>query len=348
MSELDQSRILVITVEPERKGFGKLCPDPSLRVGDWQIIINPSGPVIADFWIVFGNARPSDQIKVAPENTLLVVLEPESKKIYPKAYYRQFNYVVDTHDKSGHPNLSVEAPCFSWHVGLTLGEDKYTLGYKELSGLECPPDRKNKISVVCSDAMYTEGQRNRLLFLDGLKSRLGDRIDHYGRGFSPIDDKMDGILGYRFHLALENCCAPHYWTEKLIDSYLGWAFPVYLGCPNLSDYFPINAYYQIESMDPGRAAEAIIARLEGPPNPLEIEGLSEGRSRILNRYNPFICWGEWATKFYQEDRSKEWYVVHSHKAFRPYFQGHLFRIKNLQKRMTGPDKERSLNSEKSA
>ena len=340
MNPVKKVRKLLVTVEPHRNGFEQLCPDQNLRIGDWQVMVNPVGAVEADFWIVFGNARPADQIKIARENTLLVVLEPEAKKVYPRRYYRQFQWVVDTHEKSGHPNLMVEAPCFSWHVGLRLDDDAYHLGYDELSRLACPEKRKNKISVVCSDAMHTEGQRKRLVFLEGLKSRLGDKIEHFGRGFCPIEDKMEGILGYRLHLVMENCLARHYWTEKLIDSYLGWAFPVYLGCPNLADYFPKAAYGGIDTMDPGLAAEAILARLEQVEDSAEREGLLEGRRRVLEEYNPFVRWVGWASAKYNAACEKEWLTLRSHKAYRPYLQGELFKYVTGGKRATGRDKER--------
>jgi hypothetical protein len=41
---------------------------------------------------------------------------------------------------------------------------------------------------------------------------------------------------------LENSQSPHYWTEKLTDAYLGWAFPLYVGCPNVGDYFAKESF----------------------------------------------------------------------------------------------------------
>ena len=335
MNIYEDTLTLVVTIDPHRIGLDKLCPQSELRIGRWKILINPKGAVEAEFWIVFGNARPKDQIKIGPENTMLVVLEPNSKKVYPKKYYRQFEKLVDTHTESGHPNVVLCAPRFCWHVGLKLEDDCYTLGYKELSHLDCPKDRKNKISVICSDAMRTEGQRERLLFLDGLKKQLGDRIDHYGRGFQPIDDKMDGILGYRLHLALENCRAKHYWSEKLIDSYLGWAFAVYVGCPNILDYFPKNSVDLIDSMDPIRASDMILERLEQPTSEAELAGLNKGRDLVLNQYNPFNCWASWAEMYFQKDCQKTWFTIECHKAFRPYLQGALFRLRNIGNQTTG-------------
>ena len=32
---------LVITVEPNRKGFEELCPNPDMCINGWEIIVNP-------------------------------------------------------------------------------------------------------------------------------------------------------------------------------------------------------------------------------------------------------------------------------------------------------------------
>ena len=103
---------LVITVEPNREGFEKLCPNPDMYINGWEIIVNPEQKTEADFWIVYGNGRPNDKFKVPKNNTLLVVLEPKEKKIYPKKYYQQFHQIVDTHKDSGHPRIELAAPCF--------------------------------------------------------------------------------------------------------------------------------------------------------------------------------------------------------------------------------------------
>jgi len=87
---------------------------------------------------------------------------------------------------------------------------------------------------------------------------------HFGRGFQPIDDKMEAILPYRFHLVLENSVLPNYWTEKLADAYLGWAYPVYLGCPNVNEYMPGPALAFINGLDADSVAQRIVELLDAP------------------------------------------------------------------------------------
>lgn len=328
VSDTASMKRLVITMEPGRAGFEMLSPEPSLKLNDWEIVLNPSRPLRADFWIVFGNARPVDRMFVAPENTLLIVLEPEEKKIYPKRHYRQFNYLVDTHEKSGHPRCELHAPCFDWHVGIDHNIKAYRYGYQHLSELSQSELRRNKISVVCSAACRTKGQIERLEFLDALKRLLGDRIDHYGRGFKPVGDKMDAIYGYRAHLVLENCSAPHYWTEKLSDAYLGWAYPFYYGCPNISAYFPKNTLCHIESLDAQKAANAISSFLDSDYTEGEGERVHIGRNLILDKYNPFPAWVNWVETRYDADGTPKWLTIRSHKAFRPFPMNWLFRLKS--------------------
>lgn len=319
---------LVVTTEPGREGFELLNPEVEVQEKKWEVIINPPVPIEADFWIVFGNARPVDRMFVAPQNTLLIVQEPEEKKIYPKKYYRQFNNLVDTHSKSGHPRCELHAPCFDWHVGIDHSIKAYRYGYQYLVSLPRPHTFKNKISVVCSDARRTKGQIERLEFLEALKGLIGERIDHFGRGFNPVRDKMDAIYGYRAHLVLENCSAPHYWTEKLADAYLGWAYPVYYGCPNVLDYFPEQSIAQLHSLDPSRAAQIVQQILDGPDEDPAHFDVSVARNLVLNQFNPFSAWIRWADERYVGDLPRKWVTLRSHKAYRPFPMNLIFRAKH--------------------
>lgn len=323
---------VVVTIDTKVTGWEILAPfldaGKNPRIGRCEFILNPESSVDADFWIVFANARAFDEIRCAPENTLFVAGEPEEKKIYPVAFYAQFHRIIDTHLRSRHPRVVLHAPCLSWHIGFDHVRSNFDIGYAELAEMECPTEVENKVSVVCSDATFTSGQRERLEFLDKLKDRLGDRLVHFGRGYRPVDDKIDAIKGYRFHLVLENCRVPHYWTEKISDAYLGWAFPLYVGCPNLSDYFPEESFVSMDMSAPDRAVDKIEELLATPRDVREKTAVGEGRNLVLNRYNPWIAWAGWAEQFYDASANSGKTVIRSHKAFRPFPRGLLFRLKN--------------------
>ncbi len=325
-AKTQEDDILVrINMDCAPDGMPLLTSAGSMRWGRCRFDFNPEIGGRADFAITQFNARPVDRFHCAPQNTLFIAGEPLAKKLYPAAFYRQFGHVVDSHAQSRHPNLIVSALGLNWHVGLDHGGYRY--GYDHLTALSSP-EKQNRIAVVCSNARKTEGQRQRLALLDALKQRLGDRLIQFGRGFEPIDDKLDAILPYRFHLVLENCVLPNYWTEKLADAYLGWAYPVYLGCPNIGEYFPTDALLSINDQDADMVARHMVDLLDSPLSKSRMDALAEARRRVLNVYNSFAWAAHWAERLYQPGLQGEMVTLRSHKAFRSFARGYLFRVCN--------------------
>lgn len=297
-------------------GVEHFTPESSMRVGRCVFLFNPPDQEPCDFWIVFGNSRHGESAKVAPCNTLFIVGEPPAKKLYPGAYYKQFKHVVDTHAGSKHPGLVIDALCLFWLVGFSWKRNGFLYGYDDLKSLPYPR-KDNRVSVVCSSTAKTPGQKRRLAFLKALKERLGDRIVHHGKGFQTVDDKMDAILPYRFHLVLENSQSDHYWTEKLADAYLGWAFPLYVGCSNLNEYFDMDSFSALD-MDDLDAAVASIERLLATPQcENEKKLISAARELLLEKYNPFQRFSMWVERFYREEPA-ELVKILSPKSFYPF------------------------------
>jgi hypothetical protein len=321
------SDILVrVNMDCAHEGMELLTPGASLCWENVRFDFNPAEGGRADFAVVLGNARPRDRFVAAPENTLFIAGEPLSKKLYPRAFYRQFGHVVDSHAQSHHPHLHVSALGLNWHVGLDRERNRYRYGYDYLAVLACPA-KLNRVSVVCSNASKTEGQQQRLALLDGLKRRLGDRLVHFGRGFEPVADKMEAILPYRFHLVLENSVLPNYWTEKLADAWLGWAFPLYLGCPNVGDYMPEEALLSVNDLGVDEIASRIEGLLDEPLAPRREAAMQEARCRILDVYNPFAWAAQWTQRLYRPGLDERVVTLRSHRAYRSFLRGYLFRFR---------------------
>ena len=91
-------------------------------------------------------------------------------------------------------------------------------------------------------------------FRGEIENRTSDKISTFlAIGFDPIPDKWDAIYLYKYHIVLENCSIPDYWTEKLADAFLGLAYPIYYGCTNLSSYFPEKSFTPIDIDNPEQA-----------------------------------------------------------------------------------------------
>lgn len=91
-------------------------------------------------------------------------------------------------------------------------------------------------------------------------------IDIYGRGLKKlfgshkkikgeVQHKIDALKDYQFSIAIENTNEKGYFTEKLGDCILTDTTPIYMGCPNIQDYFnnihilnPENSLEQIEQI----------------------------------------------------------------------------------------------------
>jgi hypothetical protein len=117
------------------------------------------------------------------------------------------------------------------------------------------PEKKRLMSIMVSDKFLSPGHKYRhALVKEILKTNLP--IDIYGRGciyYNKINDSRikgsynesgdfyesyEPYESYMFHICIENFQTEHYFSEKIINSLLCKATPIYLGCHNISHYFP--------------------------------------------------------------------------------------------------------------
>ena len=111
-------------------------------------------------------------------------------------------------------------------------------------------------------------------------------FDLFGHGFNPINNKYEGLGAYRYSLAIENYCQPHYWTEKVADCFLSWTMPIYYGCTNLSDYFPEESFMQIDIDDPG-VINQIKSIVSSDLFLRNRDAVAEARRLVLDKYQIF-------------------------------------------------------------
>ena len=246
-----------------------------------------------DIWVVLDDLAEEEASRVKSGRAVLITLEPHRKREYPPAYLAQFDLVVSCHRDLPHPNVRIDHQGQTWHIGMhkgasaddpgTLGE---TLGYDDFVAMP-PPEKTKSLSTFCSISSGLPGHRLRQTFVETLQARLGDKIDVFGRGVRPLPDKADGLIPYRYHIALENSRLHDYCTEKLSDSYLGWAFPIYWGCPNVTDYFPRDSLIEIDIDKPNEAIDIIESVMNEPLSAERMAGMAAARALVLDRYNTF-------------------------------------------------------------
>lgn len=242
-------------------------------------------------WLVVFSAWPEVvlQTSVPKHRRIFVAGEPESFHRYQPRFLEQFGTVITTQRGTRHPRAIYSQPAINWFVGVRFQDGPQrlvpVLDYADLAVGN--PVKTKLCSVVCSSNATTKGHRKRIEFVDLLQREFGDRIDFYGRGRREMADKDEALAHYRFHIALENSVHSDYWTEKLADPFLRGCYPIYNGCPNLSNYFPDGSYSRIDLAKPRAALAAVRAVLESDIDRRHAAELAEAKRRILLDYNLF-------------------------------------------------------------
>jgi len=144
--------------------------------------------------------------------------------------------------------------------------------------------KSRQLSWITSNINVMAGHRRRLEFLARLQKGL--TFDLYGRGFRRVYDKWDVLAPYRYSIAFENMCAPYYFTEKLMDCYVCETMPIYIGDPQITNFFPKES---LQVVDPGApdVVDQIRAIVGSNAWSSNRDAILEAKRRVLNEYNVF-------------------------------------------------------------
>jgi hypothetical protein len=244
----------------------------------------------ADWLILVDEPKPSVSTTIPKERRILFVTEPDDCKRYPSSYLNWFGTVVSPEKLARYRGRHVRRQsALPWWMGagnfFTQSLSSVSV-YEDLLNTPVPP-KSQLLSVVCSTHNIIPMHRKRIEFVKHIKNYFGDTLHWYGRGVRSMNDKSEAIVPYRYHIALENNKVDHFWTEKLADCYLGYAFPIYSGCRNVGDYFPRDSYEPIDIEEYSGAIKVIKRVLEQDPWEQRIEVLKEARNKVLVDFNFF-------------------------------------------------------------
>lgn len=238
-----------------------------------------------DLLIAYNPPNKDILVKVPAGNRWLFIGEsPIEQYRWHLDSYPLFDKVFGFWNQAEAPNLVHEQTALPWHVGRS---------YDQLMALGLEEARQAKsarVSWVTSNASHKEGHKLRMAFKDHMAQQQFD-FDLFGRGFTPIDDKFDGIAPYKYSIALENYSCNDYWTEKIADCFLSWTVPVYWGCSNILKYFPARSMIQIDPNDPAASLRTLRNAIDNDYYGNNLDALAEARELILTKYQlfPHVC-----------------------------------------------------------
>jgi hypothetical protein len=263
-------------------------PGGTGRWDDCEFLINQD-VADCDYWVVIDDLSKVERTRCPTANTIFINCEPPSVRSYRKEFLAQFSTVVSCNSGTlEHPNIIHSQPGLRWGVGVRSvdGELRSTMNFDEIRDL--PQVKKTKLmSVITSSRDVTRGHRRRIRFVRRLKEYFGYQLDVFGFGIRDIDDKLDAIAGYQYHIVIENSSYPDYWTEKLADAYLARAYPLYAGCPNLEQYFAAESFTRINLGSFGETVSIIQKVISARQYESSESALAAARNLVLNKHNLF-------------------------------------------------------------
>lgn len=282
-------KIVKITTNFPDQNILRQTPDNSSNWGQYVFHINDDIDE-CDFWVVYDGLINTETVRCPPNNTVFITGEPPDQRTYPQKYLNQFSKIITCHSKIRHTNVSLTQQSLPWHVGWNKDqlEDNPTnvIGYDQFKRMSSLPKDK-LISVVCSSQHRLPGHQLRLNFLNKLRKHFGPDLDVFGRGIRPVNDKWEAISPYKYHIVMENSFIADYWTEKLSDAYLGFAFPLYYGCPNIHEYFDSDSMKTININDWKGSIHLIEDVINSDTYQNSLPAIAEARNKVLDKYNIF-------------------------------------------------------------
>lgn len=287
-----------LTLSPYDLGVFRQIPNGSCTWGNYQFYVNQEMEE-ADFWVstfrAFENKK--EKCLVAPENTIFLTQEPDSVYQYSQGFLNQFGMVISCQKSLRHKNVVNDIPANLWWNGKIIrgkGDIEYSHTYDDFKSTT--PKKTKLISVISSDKVFTKGHRERLDFVMKLKEHYKDQLDLFGHGNTPFDDKWDALADYKYHICIENCSQPYYWTEKLADVFLSNTYPLYYGCTNVGDYFPKESLSVIDIHDAEGAIRVIDDVINNNLAERNADSIQEAKMKILDEYNMFPFLVEYMNK----------------------------------------------------
>jgi len=245
-----------------------------------------------DSWFIFDpNCLKDDNRCVCSTDRIYYVMgEPDSIRVYNDRFVKQFKNIISIQKKQYDvPNIYHDY-WGMYFVGLSFGSGiqkiNHEYDYDALLKMSVPKKEK-LISVVSSNKRYCDGHIQRLEFVEKLKEFFGDKIDVYGRGINSFDDKADVLIPYKYHIAIENSVQDDYITEKLLDPYITYTYPIYHGAENVYKYFNSESYTRIDIRETERSLKIIDDVIHRQKYENNLPFIKESRIKVLNKYNIF-------------------------------------------------------------
>jgi hypothetical protein len=255
------------------KKYGRHSDEHCIYIDEFAFTPYPSDDI--DAILVFNTPSASITLSAQPKQVIAFMMEPGIKSEHPWMFQQLHQYASVYSPLPNSTNTVISHGYLGWY----LSHDLASLEQLPL------PQKTKPVSCIASGLKQLKGHRLRLRFVDMLKQQI-PAIDFFGKGSHYLPEKIDGLLPYRYSIAIENASIPFYFTEKINDCFLAWTVPLYFGCLNIGRFFPEKSFIKIDIRDPEKGIRTIRDVIEADDWNSRIEYLREARELVLHKYQP--------------------------------------------------------------
>ena len=269
------------------------------KIPDFNIFWNESG--FADVVIVFDYTKKPYWF-VAPRNRIIkYVREPMIKNILTHRFtyiHEKYFSKIFTSNPRNNDARQVKARPLVYHNTFRINPNLNLLNQKKFD-----------ISIISSTLQSLKGHRERTNFINKVLESESQLAKHlFGKGRkNELLDKSEGLIPYRFSIAIENSSINSWITEKFTDCILCETIPIYFGAPNISNFFPSDCYVWLPIDDIDKSLE-ILGKLNFSEYKRRIHALKEAKAMISQKYSIFALVRE-ILEFSHEGNSNQKFVL---------------------------------------
>jgi hypothetical protein len=233
--------------------------------GTWENITAVSSQNDADYIIVQdGSTESIKDIK----KVIFFGREPRHVKLHD---WSKENCYRSYHHEFGNCWLPV-----TWWVGASYDELKNTTF-----------EKSKNFSIIDSGKKSLPGHRDRVSLIDSYLAKYRGSVDLLGKisdKVLPPRDKKQGLVDYRYTLAIENGSTDFYFSEKITDAIICDTMPIYWGCKKIKSFLPEGSYHLVDIYDK-HAIDKIHEIINSDYREHNISALREAKELILDKYN---------------------------------------------------------------
>jgi len=191
-----------------------------------------------------------DKIPTTPKNSVrfLWVIEPDEVS-------KMKQRIIDNHDKYDFI-LAYDTDILSKCKNAIL----FPYGTTWIKDFDFTKKKEYSITSIVGGKKMCSNHPLRHLLIDKVNDVTNIPINLYNSTNKPyiavknlktIKSKTykNEVFYSQFHIAIENTTQDNWFTEKLIDCFQSKTVPIYIGCPNIGDFFDINGIIHATDLD---------------------------------------------------------------------------------------------------